>query len=226
MALPPVRWVRTSSLTTMGAAGTVTPAPAVNEMVAEDGSLRILPAALGAGREVALGAACGFLMSLFLIPAKIAGSYLGHEAGLQMASLMDPNSNTSGNVLSEIFDALLIILFFAFNAHHYLLYGLDVMFRFWPVGGRLPQVSPQFVADRISSVHHTAFLAVLPAVTCLFVSMCGMLILMRSTPQFSLFSIGQSLRVGMGLLAVLLFLPHTLRVFAVALSELKASVGF
>lgn len=174
--------------------------------------LDMLAMALAVMREVALGAAVGYLMSLMMTPARIAGVFLGHEAGLQMATLLDPNSNTSGNVLSEVFDVLATMMFFLFNIHHHLLAALHGLMQVWPVGGALPAVNMDYVTDRVSQVHQAGMLAALPAAGCLFISTCGLMILMRSTPQFTLFSIGQALRVGVGLIATLVFLPHVLAV--------------
>ena len=197
-----------------------------NELAAGgNGHLDVLSLGLAVMREVGLGAAVGYLLSLMMTPARIAGVYLGHEAGLQMATLVDPNSNTSGNVMSELFDVIGTMLFFVFNIHHHLLHALHGLMQVWPVGGALPKVNMEFVAHQVSRAHQAGLLAALPAAGCLFITMCGLMVLMRSTPTFTLFSVGQSLRVGVGLVATLVFLPHVMAVFLRAFEDVLGLLG-
>jgi flagellar biosynthetic protein FliR len=57
-------------------------------------------------------------------------------------------------------------------------------------------------------------LIVAPVGAALFISLVAMLLVMRTSSQFNLFSFGLSFRLGLGLVATLLFLPEMCLLFS------------
>ena len=85
-------------------------------------------------REMIIGGALGYLFGLFFLPAEIAGSYLGQEMGLSMASITDPSSGTSTNVLGELLGVFAMLIFFGSDVHHFVIGTLYSSFANIPVG--------------------------------------------------------------------------------------------
>ena len=59
-------------------------------------------------------------------------------------------------------------------------------------------------------MHEASFLLIAPLATSLFTVLVVLAILMRVWPQITLFSFGIAVRLGLGLIAVTIFLPHVI----------------
>ncbi len=174
--------------------------------------------------EVLVGALLGFAFSLFLLPLRIAGAYIGQEMGLMFANLASPTSAESTNVVSQFMEAIGILLLFSLNVHHLFLTAMDLSFQRWPLGagwGPLP------ISDLIYGVertHHLGLLIAAPVAVCLFVTMAALLLLARTVPQLNLFSVGLAIRIAAGFCTLLLFLPEVVSVVQCVFADMTEFV--
>jgi flagellar biosynthetic protein FliR len=158
-------------------------------------------------REVALGAVLGFGFGLFLMPLRIAGAYIGQEMGLSMAVITDPGQGDSSGVVAQLMETLGVLLFFSLDVHHVLLLAVHTSLQRWPCGTCLPAESAVVVVRGIDDAQAWGLLVAAPVGICLFVTMIVLLFLARSAPQLNLFSVGLTVRLVVGLVACLVFLP-------------------
>jgi len=181
--------------------------------------------AIAATRECIFGATLGFAFGLFLVPARIAGSFIGQEAGLTLASISDPSLGEPANVFSHLFESIGVLVFFALDIHHYVLATLYATLGRWPVGGPLPKPSPHVVIQGVSDVHQWGLLVIAPMGICLFVTTVMLALLAKVAPQMNLFTVGLAVRLGVGLGVVFLFMPDLCwmiqRVFAQASGHIE-----
>ena len=164
--------------------------------------------ALAAARECIFGATLGFAMGLFLVPARIAGSYVGEEAGLTLASISEPGFGDTSNVFAQLFESIGILIFFALDIHHYVLALLYATLYRWPVAGPLPLPTLDAVVQGVTDVHEWGLLVIAPIGICLFATTMMLAVLMKVAPQLNLFSVGLGIRLGVALGVVFLFLPE------------------
>jgi flagellar biosynthetic protein FliR len=61
--------------------------------------LDVVSSVLMLAQEVTIGVVLSIALGLFFIPAKIAGSYIGQELGLSLASISDPGSQDSSTLI-------------------------------------------------------------------------------------------------------------------------------
>jgi flagellar biosynthetic protein FliR len=76
--------------------------------------------ALMLGREIGIGLLLAMLVGLLLVPARIAGSYIGQEIGVSM----DPVTNAGfdqSTIVAMIFETFAVLLFFGLNLHHFMI---------------------------------------------------------------------------------------------------------
>lgn len=158
-------------------------------------------------REIVVGAALGFAFGLILIPTRIAGAYIGQEMGLTLGAISDPGSPESGSVVSRLFEAIGILIFFALDVHHVILAFVHVAFQRWPLGSDLPSFSPTAVVDGVGAAHDWGILLAAPVGVCLFAAIVVLALLTKASPQLNLFSVGLAMRVAVGLIGLLVFLP-------------------
>lgn len=158
-------------------------------------------------RETALGAALAWLFSLCLVPPRIAGAYIAQEMGLTMAQISSAADSQQSNVVSQVFESLAVLMFFGLNLHHtvFLMLGRSFISR--------PLIQPwslpgwDHVMYLITRVEHQGFLIIAPVGILMFVMTVTLLVSMRAAPQFNFMSYGMTLRLIVGLVALVVFLP-------------------
>ena len=173
-------------------------------------SLQWLGFILATLREFVVGLMLGMAFGVFLYPANVAGAYLAQEIGLSMASMSDPSSGANSNVLSVLFQLFATLLFFVTDMHHFVFAVLHASFAKLPVGGTLFSWNTEPLIDSFAHIDQIGLSIVAPIGICLFVTLIILLLLTKTAPSMNLFSIGLSVRIGAGLLFILIFLPNLL----------------
>lgn len=158
-------------------------------------------------REATLGASLGWLMGLILVPIRISGSFIAQEMGLTIATLTSSHGEASSNVLSEILDALAVLLFLSLNGHYLFFRGMHVCFEVFPVGHSWVLPERSIIPQLIANVPMLGVQLAAPVVMLLFGTTLALLFVMRQTPQFNLFNFGMPARLLAGLAALFLFVP-------------------
>jgi flagellar biosynthetic protein FliR len=175
--------------------------------------------ALAAWREMVLGALLGYAFGLFQVPARVCGEFLTEELGLSFGAFIDPTGTGNVSALTQMLDALGILLFLGMDGHHLFLAALDATFTRYPVGAAMPSVPIQpLVAGASLSIQWGLAIA-MPVAVSLFVVTVVLAIMSRAAPQINLFTVGFPLRLAAGLLLLLLLLPNMLHALVNALGR-------
>lgn len=157
--------------------------------------------------QMFIGFLLAMLMGLFFWPAKIAGAYIAQEVGLSLASISDPNSQDSSTLVSRIFEAFCILLFFALNMHHFMLLIIDLSFKRVMTHVGLMELPTEGWVQAYASCTDWGLLIIAPILVLLMLVTVILTFLIRAAPSLNLFSIGMPLRVGLGALLLCLFSP-------------------
>lgn len=166
-----------------------------------------LACTIAMGREAVLGALLGFLFSLLLVPSRIAGAYVAQEMGLTIATISDPVTRQPASVLTHLFEALAVLVFFGLDVHHMLLLAMNASFRLWAIGTSIPDSALLLAISGVSDAHRWGLMIAAPIGISMFLTTVVLLLLNRASPQFNLFSVGIVVRLAIGFGALLLFLP-------------------
>ncbi|WP_027133627.1 flagellar biosynthetic protein FliR [Geminicoccus roseus] len=84
--------------------------------------------------EMAVGAFLGLLVRSVFAALHVAGATIAMHAGLQVASMFDPNEATQSTIPSILLSTTILTLMFAADAHHLLLAGLARSYEVLPFG--------------------------------------------------------------------------------------------
>src|SRR5205814_2194898 len=123
---------------------------------------------------------------------------------------LDPTATGNVSSLTQVLDALGILLFLGLDGHHLFLVVLDATFTRYPVGGPPPAVPIQeLVAGASLSIQWGLVLA-MPIGISLFVVTFVLTLMTRAAPQINLFTVGFPLRLAAGLVLLFLMLPNLL----------------
>ena len=158
-------------------------------------------------REATIGVIMAIAMGAFFWPAKIAGSYVGQEMGLSMASISDPGSQDSSTLLSRIFETLAILLFFALNIHHFVILVINHSFAYSSGLHHPTRLPTEQYLVLLTSTNDRGLLIVAPLLIGALLVTLAVVFLTRAAPTLNLFSIGMPIRVGLGIFCLLIFSP-------------------
>jgi flagellar biosynthetic protein FliR len=169
--------------------------------------LDVVSSVLMLAQEVTIGVVLSIALGLFFIPAKIAGSYIGQELGLSLASISDPGSQDSSTLISRIFEAFSVLIFFSINMHHFLI--LVIHHSFDQMLGKINVVRlpTEDLVSLLNRVADFGFLIVGPVAILFMLITLGLAYLNKAAPTLNLFSVGMSIRSGFGIFCLLLFCP-------------------
>ena len=160
--------------------------------------------------ETFFGGVVGYLFSLVMLPARIAGSYVGQELGFSLGQVADPSTGTPNNEAGLLFDAFALVLFWVTNSHHVALRALGVSTNLLQLDRNfLPLLTPR-VVEMVSNSHSQGIMLIVPLAALLFLVLVYLSVVMRAWPQMTLFSFGMGARLLIGLIAFAVFLPQIL----------------
>ena len=159
-------------------------------------------------RETALGAALAWLFSLCFVPVRVAGAWVAQEMGLTMAGLASPMDQQSSNVISQVLEALAVLLFFVMDLHHIMFWTLGRSFTLRPAASGWEMPSWETVLWSVSQSIDQGFVIIGPVGILLFVVSLTVLVTMRTAPQFNFMSYGMTMRLIAGLGGLIVFFPE------------------
>jgi Flagellar biosynthesis pathway, component FliR len=161
-------------------------------------------------RETLLGCALGWLLGLILVPIRVAGAYIVQEMGLTMAAVTSATEPGESNVLSQMFEVAAVLFLFGGNVHHEFLRLFDATFTMFPLGRSWELPSLEWITGTILQPVEIGLGIAAPVGILLFACMVSTLLIMRQTPQFNLFTFGAPIRLIVGMVGLIWFLPSIL----------------
>lgn len=169
-------------------------------------------------REVLVGVLLGFTAYLFFTAVQIAGSFIDIQMGLGIANVIDPMTGAQSPLIGNFKFILAMLLFLAFNGHHYLIDGFMKSYAWIPLGGELfarirDGVVHEFLLRSFANVFALALQMSAPLVVALFLTDIGLGILSKVAPQFNIFVVGVPIKILVGFLLLVLVIPGFLFLF-------------
>lgn len=157
-------------------------------------------------QEVGIGILLAMLLGFMLIPARIAGSYIGQEIGISMEPVTHSGSEQS-TMMATIFESFAILMFFGLNLHHFMI--LLLHYSMHELAGKISllELPTDGLIQMIDHLSEYSLLILAPIGIVSFVMVIGLFFLSKAAPTMNLFSVGMPLRVGLGIFCLIVFLP-------------------
>lgn len=159
-------------------------------------------------REVAIGLAMAFVLTLLQLTSRMSGDLIGQGMGLSMSNQSDPVTGIQTPLVSRIYEVIFVIGFLAVDGHHVLLRALGDSFGRAPVGdigmgsGLVDLITGFFGAAIEAGVTFAA-----PVMVMLLLLSVLIGVLARVVPQINILELSFSLRVILALVAMFIFAP-------------------
>lgn len=150
-------------------------------------------------KEFCIGYVVGFVMNLFFYIATYAGAMIDFHMGMSMANVYDPQTNASIPLSGSLFNAMMIMLFFAVDGHLALLKILLTSQAVIPYAQMT--FTPQAINAILDIFKECTVLAVklsVPILALEFLGEVGVGILMKVIPQINVFIVNIQVKVLIG----------------------------
>jgi flagellar biosynthesis protein FliR len=174
-----------------------------------------LPAASAPGvfaalalREVLVGLALAFVLQAVALAVRVAGEMIGNEMAFNMAGVVDPGTGVHTPLVTQLYETLFLLGLLAVDGHHLLIRALAGSYERAPVGTAVFDVGFAETATSLVGELFTAGVTfAAPVLALLVLSSVLIGLVARTLPQANVLEIGFSLRILVGLGAMLLCAP-------------------
>ncbi len=166
------------------------------------------PLVLIAIREAITGLIIGFTLHFVFFGITFAGSIMGFEMGLAIASVFNPVDETDSNVIGQILYFAAFLIFFLINGHHYLIRALSFSFTVIPIGTNTVTGAVVDLLIQYSAVVFVLAVKIAsPILVSFFLVQIAEGILARAIPQMQVFFVTQPLKLGLGFILLSMIIP-------------------
>lgn len=187
--------------------------------------LSLFPLVMAALKEIGTGLLIGFAAGLLFAGVRAAGEIIAFDIGFSAANVFDPENGTHNPVLGEALYLFTMLIFLSINGHHFLLEALQMSYAAVPVGGAtLTGAAVQGVIGLGGMLFAVAVKFAAPVMVALFLSNVALAILSRVMPQMNIFTVSFPLKIGVGLLVLMVSAPLMVAVFRKSLEGLESSI--
>ncbi len=159
-------------------------------------------------REMVIGFALGYILSLVFMTVQMAGQMMDVPMGFSMVNVLDPLMGQQVPILGQFQYVIAIVTFLTINGHHLVLKALNDSFKLVPLGGWSYWPGfPEICIKAFSAAFLVGVQIALPVVATLLLTDIALGLIARTVPQMNVFILGFPLKIGIGLFFVILLLP-------------------
>lgn len=161
--------------------------------------------------QAILGLLQGLLFTYILATLTVAGDFIDLQAGVSMASTIDPGDTTPHSVFSRIFGAVAAVVFLSMDGHLMILESTIKSLRFVPVGQlHVPTTLSLLTVERGCALMGTALRLAAPTLAILAMVDVATAFLSRSLPQLQILQAIPAVKLLLVLFTLGIFLPAML----------------
>jgi flagellar biosynthetic protein FliR len=159
-------------------------------------------------KELVVGLIIGFVVLLIFTAIQVAGEIIDIQSGFNFATMLDPVNGAQTAVAARLHYLLAGLLFFVTNAHHMMIRGLADSFALFPVGSVvLDPAICRGILGMFGMLFGIAVRIASPVLATVFLADVALVLLARAVPQANLLIVGLPLKLGAGIIGLLVTLP-------------------
>lgn len=160
--------------------------------------------------ELVIGAAIGLVAALPLYAAEMGGTISGHQMGLGIARVFNPEAEAESEAVAHLFFLAALTAYLAIGGLDLVFLAMARTFAHVPLGGfSLDRTPLDLLVGAMSSGMELAIRVCAPVVATMFVILIGMSVISKTMPQVNILSIGFALKILVSL-AVLAWTAATI----------------
>lgn len=157
--------------------------------------------------EFVIGLFIGTIARIFMIALDVAGMLISTTSGLANAQVFNPSLSSQGSIVGALLSMTGVVLLFATNLHHMLIYGLVESYHMFPVGSVPDSGSmAQMITQAFSASFLIGFQISTPFIVVAMMLYIGMGVLSRLMPQVQVFILALPVQIMLAMLTLALIL--------------------
>jgi flagellar biosynthetic protein FliR len=179
-------------------------------------------------KELFIGYSISYIMQLVMSYILTAGEMIDMQLGLSMSKIYDPSSNLSMALSGTIYNLLFTMLFFLADGHLTLIRLICETCRIFKVGiGFINFEAAGYIVLIFGDILLLSAKLALPIIAAELLTEAGFGYLMRSVPQINMFMMGLQIKLGVGLLVLLISIPTVLKLMDSSMTYMfeKINIG-
>ena len=158
--------------------------------------------------EFAIGVAIGFAADLLLSGIEFAGGLMDTQAGLSVASLLDPSSGINAALFQQFLKWTVVILFLLVDGHHMILSAAVNSFTILPIANPVNIAEGAwFLVSLGKDIFQVAVILAAPILLVIFIVDFSFGILNRVAEQINVFQLGFQIKPTVALIIFLAITP-------------------
>jgi flagellar biosynthetic protein FliR len=164
--------------------------------------------------ELMLGFIAGLFLLLIFSMLEMAGMQISFVMGFTMASVIDPQTNTSLPVLSQIFTTMALVVLLTFNGHHLMILFISKSLDIIPLGSFYPGHNIWvYLVKGVTNMFVFGFILSFPIVGLSLLADVVFGMLMKTMPQFNLLVVGFPIKIMVGFMVLITILSSMMIIF-------------
>jgi flagellar biosynthesis protein FliR len=175
-------------------------------------------------KEGMIGVSMGYFVSLFLQGIRFGGELINRYSGFAAAENFDPDTNASVTPVGDLMHILAVLLFFAFDGHHFFFAALMRSYEMIPVGGWvLTSGFHLALAKGLEDMTDIAVILSFPILAAIMAITAVEGVITRAVPQINLLHISFAVKIVVSLLVLYAGLPSAVAFIGTILATMQAS---
>lgn len=176
-------------------------------------------------KEMIIGIIIGFAMNIIFYALNLGGMLIGFEIGLTMANVLNPLEEMPQNVVGEFIYFTGILVFLMINGHHYAIEAGRASFEFVKIGAlNITEAFHIFFIKQVSTMFIISVKIAMPFIVSFFLLYLSEAIIARVIPQMQIFFVMHPLKIGIGLMILLFFLPFYVQALVNLMGRIENSL--
>jgi len=170
----------------------------------------LIPYGLLVGRELLIGLAVGFAVSLIFHGIQMGSHLVGIQIGFGLGGVLNPMSGADGGAIDTFYSILATVIFLGANGHHAVIAALARTFELAPVASpQAPSINPIQVMMLVQQLFIVALRIAMPAIAALLLADVGLGLIGRAAPAMQVMIVGAPAKIVVGLLLLSASTPTT-----------------
>lgn len=158
-------------------------------------------------KELLAGMIIGYAVLLAFATVQMAGSISDYQMGLGIMEIMDPSLSLPVSVVGRLYVLIASFVFFLIDGHHIVIWALKRSFDMIPIGGlRFDPSLSSHISRIVSEGLLISFALAAPIIAVTFLSDLILGMVVRVVPYVNVFIMGFPLKIGIGLITLILVL--------------------
>lgn len=163
--------------------------------------------------EIGVGLALGIITSIIFSSIRLAGQLIDLQIGFAFSGIFDPSFGGQNTLMAEFMYLFGILLFLMVNGHHILINALAQSYQLIPLAGAAMKGAVIYKVVRLfAGMFALALQISAPILVVLVITDVTFGFIARTVPQINVFILGFPLKIGVGILTLVVLLPIMARI--------------